>query len=103
SGARPKSRCDKGALLTTRHCPATYICNARAPHTICVPYRRLIYLAPRGAQAWRAHAPGPTREDSMRLTLIAIATLASLVASTVAGSACPNGYVPCGTRLCCPK
>ena len=39
----------------------------------------------------------------MRLALIAVVTLAGLLAATVASSACPQGYVSCGTAFCCPK
>jgi len=39
----------------------------------------------------------------MRLTLIALAAIANLLVATVPSFACPAGYVPCGTRYCCPR
>jgi hypothetical protein len=38
----------------------------------------------------------------MRLALISMAALAMLVATVAPSFACPPGYVPCGTRYCCP-
>jgi hypothetical protein len=43
------------------------------------------------------------KEANMRLTLVVVVALASLLAVTGVSSACPNGYVACGTNLCCPR
>jgi hypothetical protein len=45
----------------------------------------------------------PKVEDVMRLAVIALVAFAVLVAHTAPGFACPDGYVPCGTKSCCPK
>jgi hypothetical protein len=39
----------------------------------------------------------------MRLALLFVVALASLLAVTGVSFACPNGYVACGTNLCCPR
>jgi hypothetical protein len=39
----------------------------------------------------------------MRLALIAIAAFATLFATAGLGSACPEGYAPCGSHYCCPR
>jgi hypothetical protein len=39
----------------------------------------------------------------MRVALISMIAFATLVAASVPSFACPNGYVSCGTRYCCPR
>jgi hypothetical protein len=39
----------------------------------------------------------------MRLVLIAAIAAVQLLAATLPVYACPTGYVPCGTRYCCPR
>jgi hypothetical protein len=39
----------------------------------------------------------------MRSALFVVVALASLLAVTGLSFACPNGYVACGTNLCCPR
>jgi len=41
-------------------------------------------------------------EAVMRLAILALVALAVLVAHAAPGFACPEGYVPCGTKSCCP-
>jgi hypothetical protein len=41
-------------------------------------------------------------EAVMRLAIIALVAFAVLIAHTAPGAACPAGYVPCGTKSCCP-
>jgi hypothetical protein len=39
----------------------------------------------------------------MRLAVIALVAFAVLASNAALGSGCPEGYVPCGTKSCCPK